>query len=388
MNKPKVLLISGNTREYIDQIRFITKENLIKTKSINSGLQDLGYQVFNLKVNKISSKDLLKQSTQFIKENNIDIAVSLIKTTNFKALKIEKKKLKIKDKNKKKKKKPNNHFTLKLQKNINYIEQLILKNPKIKIYGYQENNKIKRSGKIPLKIIKAINKQKKITRNYQRIVKKYRNNNFENINILITSGPTVEKISKYGDIISNFSTGNQGYEIAKEFIKSGARVTLISGSTSITTPEHKNLKVIFIKTAIEMKRKVFENLKTDIFISVAAVADFRPKNLIKVNDKNLTMIENPDILNLVANHKTLKPKLVVGFCAETHNLLKSAKDKLKRKNLDLICANYVGNKIKKRKTTKNSVFIISKNDEIIKTDEINKSKVSKILKNEIYKLLN
>ena len=163
--------------------------------------------------------------------------------------------------------------------------------------------------------------------------------------VVITAGPTREAIDPVR-YISNHSSGKQGYALAEAAIEAGAEVTLVTGPTELPAVDRANM--VRVTSAQEMYDAVMENLKgCDIFIAVAAVADYRPINpagqkIKKVNGNNfltLELTENPDIVAAVANH-TPKP-FTVGFAAETHNLVDYARKKLVAKNLDLIVANDV-----------------------------------------------
>ena len=176
---------------------------------------------------------------------------------------------------------------------------------------------------------------------------------FKNISIVITAGPTVEAIDPVR-FISNNSSGKQGFEIASELTKRGAKVTVISGPVSIPFPNCEN--VIEVKTAQEMFNNVTQQLPADILICCAAVADWKliPKtstnniidlsNKIKKTNENLFFetIKNPDILETIAK-SNLRPKIVIGFSAETDNIKKNAHSKLISKNVDLMIANDVSN---------------------------------------------
>lgn len=166
-------------------------------------------------------------------------------------------------------------------------------------------------------------------------------------NILITAGPTQENIDPVR-YISNYSSGKMGYALAEAAMLHGANVTLISGPVNLTTP--KNIKRIDVKTAKQMQAAVLDKIvNTDIFISVAAVADYRCKNIadskIKKSQNNLTLEleRNPDILASVANLS--ERPFIVGFAAETNDVITNAKIKLKNKNIDMIAANQVGEAI-------------------------------------------
>ena len=162
--------------------------------------------------------------------------------------------------------------------------------------------------------------------------------------IVITAGPTREAIDPVR-YISNHSSGKQGYALALAGIEAGARVTLISGPTSINPPDRAT--VIAVQSADEMLAAVMSSISDcDIFIGVAAVADYKPASFerqkIKKSSGNameLFLIQNQDILKTVANLEN-RP-FTVGFAAETENVIEHARTKLAAKNLDMIIANNV-----------------------------------------------
>ncbi len=166
------------------------------------------------------------------------------------------------------------------------------------------------------------------------------------IKALVTAGPTNEYIDPVR-FITNKSSGKQGYEIAKSLSRRGFNTTLISGPTNLTIDE--DIKLIKVETAEEMFKATQINLPTDIAVFSAAVADYKinkkSQNKIKKQEKfNINLEQNIDILNYVSNHNSMRPKLVIGFAAETSNLDKNAISKLKNKNCDWIVANDVSKK--------------------------------------------
>ena len=168
----------------------------------------------------------------------------------------------------------------------------------------------------------------------------------KNIKALVTAGPTNEYIDPIR-FITNKSSGKQGYEIAKSLSKRGFDTTLISGPTNLKINEEVNL--IEVETAEEMFKATQQNLPTDIAVFSAAVADYKineksPNKLKKQDTLTLNLEQNIDILNYVSNHNSMRPKLVIGFAAETSNLDKNAISKLKNKNCDWIVANDVSKK--------------------------------------------
>ena len=172
-----------------------------------------------------------------------------------------------------------------------------------------------------------------------------RNEN-KKIKALVTAGPTNEYIDPVR-FISNKSSGKQGYEIAKSLHKRGFDTTLISGPTNLGIGQE--IKLIKVETADEMFKATQKNLPADIAIFSAAVADFKinvkSKDKIKKKESlNIKLEKNVDILNYISNHNSMRPKLVIGFAAETENLDSNAMKKLKNKNCDWIVANDVSKK--------------------------------------------
>ena len=203
--------------------------------------------------------------------------------------------------------------------------------------------------------------------NYKKKIQKQ----FNNVSVVITAGPTIENIDPVR-FMSNKSSGKQGYAIASELSNRGADVTVISGPVDIPPP--KCNKLIKITSAQEMYDKTISILPADIVICSAAVADWRlipeinnneslnTNHKIKKSNHNLrfTTLKNPDILETISKSK-LRPKLIVGFSAETENIIENAKSKLISKKLDLILANDVSqNKVFGKDT--NKVYVLTNNN--------------------------
>ena len=147
---------------------------------------------------------------------------------------------------------------------------------------------------------------------------------------LVTAGPTHEYIDPVR-YISNRSSGKQGYEIAKSLKKNGFDTTLISGPTNLEPIS--NINLIKVNSAEEMYNATLENLPVDVAVFSAAVSDYKVKN--KENEKikkkefmNLNLEKNPDILANISKHNSLRPKIVIGFAAETNNLNENSKKKI------------------------------------------------------------
>jgi phosphopantothenoylcysteine decarboxylase/phosphopantothenate--cysteine ligase len=161
----------------------------------------------------------------------------------------------------------------------------------------------------------------------------------------VTSGPTYEAIDPVR-FIGNRSSGQQGHAIAQAALGAGARVTLVSGPVCL--PDPPGAATVRIESARDMLAAVEAALPADIFVAAAAVADWRVAHSGNQKIKkgaqgppNLMLVENPDILAEIGRKLAGRPSLIVGFAAETERLIENARDKLRRKNCDLILANDV-----------------------------------------------
>ena len=207
--------------------------------------------------------------------------------------------------------------------------------------------------------------------------------------ILITAGPTREPIDPVR-FLSNHSSGKQGYEIAAALQALGADVTLVSGPVSLAPPA--GVKLVKVETAREMLSACETALPADAFISVAAVADWRPatsadqKLKLKGGDApvELKLAENPDILKTVSNHVSKRPGLVIGFAAETHEVEAHARAKLERKSCDWIIANDVSGDV--MGGANNQVSIYSRNG-VDHSERASKSAIAQWISTRIAKAL-
>ena len=203
---------------------------------------------------------------------------------------------------------------------------------------------------------------------------------------LVTTGPTREYLDPVR-FISNESSGKQGYEIALALKRLGVRTTLVAGPSNLQF--EKGLKIIKVKTADEMFKAVKKNLPVDVAICTAAVSDFKPsefkKNKIKKNErkKNLILNNTVDILDYIGKNNQHRPKLVVGFSAETEKILQNSKNKLKNKNADWIIANDVSKKDIGFNKEFNEVTIICSNGKISQIKKSKKSFIASIISEKI-----
>ena len=252
-----------------------------------------------------------------------------------------------------------------LAMNVNMYENPILHEniDKLKSYGYRFidtnegllacNYEAKGRMKEPEEIVDIIERYNIATKieNFKDALKGKK--------LLITSGRTREDIDPIR-YLSNKSSGKMGYSLAQAAVDLGAEVTLVSGPTNLSVPDGLK-EFISVDSAIHMYEKVDEKFKdTDIFIACAAVADYRPKEYqdkkIKKSDLNLTieLVRNPDILFEMGKKK--EKQLLIGFAAETNNIIENALKKLEKKNLNMIVANNAST----MGTDTNSIEIIRK----------------------------
>ena len=207
---------------------------------------------------------------------------------------------------------------------------------------------------------------------------------------LITAGPTHEYIDPVR-FITNKSSGKQGYEIAKSFRDNGFDTTLISGQTNLDPVFGVNF--IKVNTAEEMYNETLNNLPADVAIFSAAVSDYKVKNYenkkIKKEEKlNLDLIKNIDILSNISNHNSLRPKLTIGFAAETNDLVKNSLKKLEEKNCDWIVGNDVSDSSIGFDSEDNQVSIFYKNNSRETLNKMSKSLIAKELVNRVIDNLN
>lgn len=208
----------------------------------------------------------------------------------------------------------------------------------------------------------------------------------KNKKVLITAGPTISPIDPVR-FISNKSSGKMGYAIAEEARDRGAEVTLISGPTALDMPF--GIETIKVNTNEEMYKEVLNHFSfSDIVIKCAAVSDYRPKEYseVKIKKKNaelsLNLIKDTDILYELGKLK--KNQILVGFAAESNDILENAQDKLKAKNLDYIVANDITGKDTGFASHDNKVTIISSKGEYTHLDKMPKKMVAR----ELFNLIN
>lgn len=205
------------------------------------------------------------------------------------------------------------------------------------------------------------------------------NKDLQGKNVIVTAGPTIAPIDPVR-FITNRSTGKMGYEIAKEARDRGANVTLISGPTNLKAPF--GIEVINVSTNEEMYNALLNRFEeADIVVKSAAVADYKPSEYSEKKIKKssqgleLNLIRDRDILKTIGEQK--KNQIIIGFAAESHDLIKNAQSKLERKNLDYIVANNILSKDTGFGTDNNKVTIIGKEGFKLSLEKMSKREVAK-----------
>ena len=196
--------------------------------------------------------------------------------------------------------------------------------------------------------------------------------------VLVTAGPTRENIDPVR-FISNYSSGKQGYVIARAFSENGFETTLITGPTNLKIPE--NVRCIEVISGDQMLNETIKNLPVDIAVFTAAVSDFKIKSysdnkIKKTENLELSLEKNIDILSHISKHNSLRPKIVIGFSAETNDLEINSLKKLNSKNCDWIIANDVSKKDIGFNADDNEVSIFYKNKSSEKISKMNKSLIA------------
>ena len=213
-----------------------------------------------------------------------------------------------------------------------------------------------------------------------------KNKKFSKQKALVTAGPTREYLDPVR-YLSNESSGKQGFEIAKKLLEVGFDTTLVTGPTNINYPDELN--VIKVTTAQQMLNACQNLLPVDIAVCAAAIVDFNPEyknEKIKKDELleyNLKLNKNIDVLEYLSNHNINRPGLVIGFAAETENVIENALKKLNKKRCDWIVANDVSDKSIGFNSDSNEVTIIYKNQKIEKISKVSKTEIASEIVNRI-----
>lgn len=196
--------------------------------------------------------------------------------------------------------------------------------------------------------------------------------------VVITAGGTKEKIDSVR-FISNFSSGKMGFALADEAFNQGAEVVLIA-----TVDAQKSYEIVHVQSALEMKEAIERQFKdADCLIMAAAVADYRakeiaPNKMKKTSEDEISieLVKNPDILAEICSRKQ-NNQLVVGFCAESENILENAKEKIQKKGCDFLIANDISRSDIGFSSDYNEVYVLDKSGNIQKTEKSTKKQIAK-----------
>lgn len=203
---------------------------------------------------------------------------------------------------------------------------------------------------------------------------------------LVTSGPTREPIDPVR-FLANRSSGRQGHAIARALAEAGAEVTLVTGPVAL--PDPPGVRTVHVETARQMLEACLAALPVDVAVCAAAVCDWRPARTAAAKLKKregapppvLELEENPDILRTIATHPELRPKLVIGFAAETEDVVEQARTKLARKGCDWILANDVGPDTGVFGGEHNRIVLVRRDGEVDAWPELDKLEVGRRLAN-------
>ncbi|RLC28140.1 MAG: bifunctional phosphopantothenoylcysteine decarboxylase/phosphopantothenate--cysteine ligase CoaBC [Deltaproteobacteria bacterium] len=214
---------------------------------------------------------------------------------------------------------------------------------------------------------------------------------YSGLRVLVTAGPTVEPLDPVR-FISNRSSGKMGYAVARAAMRRGASVTLVSGPTSLRPPP--GVRVVDVRTAEDMRRAVLDaGPESDVVIKAAAVSDYRPRERAAKKIKkgpetlSLELVKNPDILAELGQARGERPRVLVGFAAETDDLLAHATEKLKAKNLDMIVANDVSRDDAGFESDTNAVRVIHRDGRVEDCPLMSKEAVADFLLDRIRAVL-
>jgi phosphopantothenoylcysteine synthetase/decarboxylase len=379
----RILVVGGSPRESIDGVRHYANHKRDPSHGAQAAdaLVALGASVTFVSVNSssvnlptgsvnfdsvdgrkiASTKDLLAACAKHNTES-YDAVVQLANISSIIPIKQSEHKLKVKTQE-------SDLVALDVEGNVEVIMRLRWMFPHSAVLGYDNRQKWFEVGEPALvhgirAVVndlpgKPVSRREPVGHSVERIGK-----SLAGRKVVITSGPTAEPINVFGDVITNFSSGRQGHAVAEALAGMGADVVLVSGPSSLGAPACENIRTIHVYSAEQMHQAVMAELPADVFVGVAAVADFAMPQPLEIPIKEgefrtLELHQNPDILRSIGTHASLRPAVVVGFAAETHDVLEYARDKLHRKGADFICANQVGDVVSSRGSDVNAITLVT-----------------------------
>lgn len=196
--------------------------------------------------------------------------------------------------------------------------------------------------------------------------------------VIVTSGHTHERAGVNGDIVTNFASGRQGHAVAQALAALGADVVLVTGPARVAVPQ--GVRAVNVETAQDLQAACLRELPADAAVCVCAVGDFRAEGAADVVFDSegmavLRMVQNPDTLKTLGLHPRMRPGLVIGFAAETHDVMSYAAGKLAKKGADAICANEVGAAMMARGHDRNTIHFITRGGQVALWDDLSKGEL-------------
>lgn len=375
MKGKKILITAGQAKEEIDGVRYFANDLRPQDHGHRAAaaLAEKGAEVTLLTCSTplnppsgatvisqsggrsiISAADLYEECEHLCKGEKFDLILHLASVPSLKSAGKSAHKIKAKTM-------VGNAIKMKVTANIDILSAL--KAPGRKIAGYDKAQRFRSNGLSSAwkKFFDSLVHEHRLVIGAAKQPSSSLAQDLSGVKIVVTSGPCVERLTEWGDVITNFSSGRQGHETACALADRGATVALVSGPVALPDPVHASVDTVHVRTAAEMLRTCLKEWPFDAYVGVAAVADFGAEKLLskQVLIEDITLIQNPDILLSFGMHKTKRPKVVVGFAAETENLEGYAREKLKKKGADAIFANLVGQDAQGRSPDRNHVLKIT-----------------------------
>ncbi len=391
MSGTKVLITGGATKEVFDKARHIAnrsrsedhghrvagelakqgaKVTLITAETLLAKPE--GVTVIDTKINgtKITSTEDLKEVVDSQLANWFDSIVNLSVTPSVKPTEIRKEKMK-------RDKKSDKPESISIKGNLDLLSYIAQRaQAKQTVIGYdKKQNLLAPKGEDSLRELIQSQKAKGVIASEVITSMPQINQRLIDKKILVTGGRTEQQISQSGDVITNFSTGRQGHSVAQALADMGAEVVLVTGPSVVADPTDKKIKTIHINSSTELRDVCVQQLPVDAAVCVSAVADFGLSsipdlNLNETQQMDLVLDQMPDTLKTIGMHDQ-RPKVVIGFAAETQNIIPYAQDKVSSKNADIIVANDIGEPMQAKGVNQNKVYLVSR-DNVEELDEIPK----------------
>jgi phosphopantothenoylcysteine synthetase/decarboxylase len=397
-----ILVTGGTTREAFDDVRHISNKsrNLDHGHRVASELAKLGAKVTLVSTKThlpnpnqvtvidtkqdgskiISTNDLREKIDEIVKWFNIVVHLSVTPSITPREKKTGKVKREL----------GSERTTFRVEKNIDLLQHIKNKNFPVAGYDTRQNLIINKGMEDFKTLITNCLSPERVTSSEKIIPLTNYTQQLDGKKIIVTSGRTEEQVTSTGDVITNFASGRQGHAIAQALADMGANVVLVTGPTLLPDPVDRRITTIHIKSANELKNTTLQQLPADAAVCVCAVTNFGLGESSfydseTSDNENLCLDLMPDTLASLGKHESNRPRVVVGFAAETDNLIKYANGKLNNKGVDMIVANNVA-RARARDNKRNEVHFVSK-EGVESLDEMSKYEVGLKIGQKIVKLL-